>query len=211
MRLKQFFLISINIILLSAIAGYSLGMDKISQQLRQRLSRDSGTTVYPGWIYFSDKSLELEQKLIQAEQSLLPKAAALVWQVNPSFMNMQVLEALRNTAFLYSHPDNQYGWGIINAYATASPVTSFIHKSAAVSEKFTLYGNYPNPFNPVTTISYELLRPAGIQIMIFDALGERVQLVYSGISPAGKQQLIWHASQLGCGMYYFVLMSGKPV
>jgi serine protease AprX len=136
-------------------------------------------------------------------------AAALVWQVNPSFTNMQVLEALRNTASLYSSANNQYGWGIIDAYAAASPVTGCAHKSAAVLEKFTLFGNYPNPFNPVTTISYELLHPAKIQIVIFNALGERVQLVYSGISPAGRHQLKWEASRLGSGMYYVVLMSGE--
>jgi subtilisin family serine protease len=136
-------------------------------------------------------------------------AAALVWQVNPTFTNMQVLDALRSTASIHSNPNNEYGWGIIDAYAAASPVTGHHPLAATLPEKFILYGNYPNPFNPVTTISYEIPRAAEIQISVYNSLGEKVQLIFSGISPAGKHQLIWDAGQLGSGMYFLMLTSGE--
>lgn len=136
-------------------------------------------------------------------------AAALVWQVNPAFTNMQVLEALRSTASFHSNPNNGYGWGIIDAYAAASPVTGYHPSATAVAEKFILYGNYPNPFNPVTTISYEIPRAAEIQISVYNSLGEKIQLIFSGISPAGKHRLRWDAGQLGSGMYYVILTAGE--
>ena len=136
-------------------------------------------------------------------------AAALVWQINPTFTNMQVLEALRNTASYSGNPNNQYGWGIINAYAAASPPTGLPVSGSAVLDKFILYGNYPNPFNPVTTISYEISRAANIQIAVYNSLGEKVQLIYQGLSPAGQHQLKWNAQQLGSGMYYIILSAGE--
>jgi serine protease AprX len=136
-------------------------------------------------------------------------AAALVWQVNPTFTNLQVLEALRSTASYHNNPNNQYGWGIIDAYAAASPVTGYHPSVAAVPEKFILYSNYPNPFNPVTTICYQIPRAAEIQIAVYNPLGEKVQVIYHGISAAGKYQLKWDASQLGSGMYYIILTAGE--
>ena len=80
---------------------------------------------------------------------------------------------------------------------------------SAVPDKFILYGNYPNPFNPVTTISYEISRAANIQIAVYNSLGEKVQLIYQGLSPAGQHQLKWNAQQLGSGMYYIILSAGE--
>ncbi|GAB4329718.1 MAG: hypothetical protein Kow0037_04900 [Calditrichia bacterium] len=47
-------------------------------------------------------------------------AAALVLQVNPNLTNMQIIKALRETAANASSPNNEYGWGIIDAYAAAA-------------------------------------------------------------------------------------------
>lgn len=136
---------------------------------------------------------------------LAAAAAALVWQVNPTFTNMQVLDALRHTASRSANPDNAYGWGIIDAYAAAFQVTSHRPIQNPVSEKFILYANYPNPFNPRTTISYEIPQSAEIQIAVYNAAGELVHILFKGVLPAGKHQQVWNAAQLSSGMYYITL------
>jgi hypothetical protein len=71
-----------------------------------------------------------------------------------------------------------------------------------------LRGNYPNPFNPETRISFTLSEPMTVEVTIFDALGRRVTELYRGALPAGEQQLRWDATGAGgetmpSGIYFY--------
>ena len=46
--------------------------------------------------------------------------------------------------------------------------------SSNITEQFVLYSNYPNPFNPVTTIRYDLSKESFVDITIYDRLGNVV-------------------------------------
>ena len=48
------------------------------------------------------------------------------------------------------------------------------------ANNFTLKDNYPNPFNPLTTISYELLTDGKVNIVIYDLIGKRIKTLVSG-------------------------------
>lgn len=56
---------------------------------------------------------------------------------------------------------------------------------------FTLLPNFPNPFNQSTTIQFVLEKAQYIELMVFDATGRFVALLFRGQHPAGKGQLIW--------------------
>ncbi|MEN8007948.1 MAG: FlgD immunoglobulin-like domain containing protein [Candidatus Krumholzibacteriota bacterium] len=56
---------------------------------------------------------------------------------------------------------------------------------------------HPNPFNPATTISYELAQPGHVSLEIFDLTGRRVQTLVSGSLPAGPHQAIWQGRDSG--------------
>jgi len=66
---------------------------------------------------------------------------------------------------------------------------------------FSLRGNYPNPFNPVTTLVFELDRPAELRAEVFNLLGERVALLSEGSMSAGEHRLSWDAAGLASGVY----------
>jgi hypothetical protein len=70
---------------------------------------------------------------------------------------------------------------------------------------FRLSQNFPNPFNPTTTISYSVKEYSNVLIKVFDILGnEIVTLVNEGKS-AGEYQVNWNAADLPSGVYFYQL------
>ncbi|MCE5250561.1 T9SS type A sorting domain-containing protein [bacterium] len=71
----------------------------------------------------------------------------------------------------------------------------------ARTRDFTLTGNYPNPFNASTTISYTLMRKSRIEVAVFNTLGQKIAVLSEGIEQAGNHTVRWDAGQLPSGMY----------
>ena len=66
---------------------------------------------------------------------------------------------------------------------------------------FSLNYNYPNPFNPVTTISYDIPKKAYVKIDIYDILGRLVTTLVDETQTANKYSVKWNASDFGTGVY----------
>ena len=66
---------------------------------------------------------------------------------------------------------------------------------------------HPNPFNPITTIEYELAEPGEVQLMIYNLLGQEVEKLVDGRRTAGKHQIIWNASQYSSGIYFYRIVT----
>ncbi len=65
----------------------------------------------------------------------------------------------------------------------------------------TLYQNFPNPFNPLTTISYGLTEEAFVEMEVFDILGNSVDCLVNKLMPAGKYKVIFDAGNITSGIY----------
>lgn len=71
---------------------------------------------------------------------------------------------------------------------------------------FVLHGNYPNPFNPSTTIRFDLPQAAEVQVEIFDLAGRRVATTPIQAMSSGRNQTIqFDASALNSGVYFYRL------
>jgi len=69
---------------------------------------------------------------------------------------------------------------------------------------FALDGNYPNPFNPTTTIQFDLPESADVEVQIFDMIGRQVMSIPAQTIAAGaKRSLQVNASQLASGSYFY--------
>lgn len=78
----------------------------------------------------------------------------------------------------------------------------------------TLLGNYPNPFNPSTTIQFSLKESSPVQIEIFNITGQKVRTLVNGTLPAGTHNIEWNGTDnsgrgVGSGVYFFKMGSGK--
>ncbi len=87
-----------------------------------------------------------------------------------------------------------------------------IENSSNISEGFELYGNYPNPFNPETAVSFSLDRDMNIILTVFDMTGRTVRKLAEGFTKAGSHSVLWDGKDdagrsLSSGIYFFRLNS----
>lgn len=68
---------------------------------------------------------------------------------------------------------------------------------------------FPNPFNPVTSISFNLPKPDYVQLIVFDINGRATALLTEGFLPAGINKITFDASELASGIYFVRLINGK--
>lgn len=79
-------------------------------------------------------------------------------------------------------------------------------EAAALPEGFALHPNYPNPFNPVTTLRYTLATPAHVTLTVFDAAGRRVRVLETQrLRGAGTHTVRFDAEGLASGAYVYRL------
>ncbi|MBU1984063.1 T9SS type A sorting domain-containing protein, partial [bacterium] len=71
--------------------------------------------------------------------------------------------------------------------------------------EFALGQNFPNPFNPQTTIPFALPARAELTLRVFDVLGREVDALAAGAFNAGYHTLTWDASRFGSGVYFYRL------
>ncbi|KAA0247219.1 MAG: T9SS C-terminal target domain-containing protein [Chlorobiota bacterium] len=80
---------------------------------------------------------------------------------------------------------------------------------------FHLYGNYPNPFNPSTTISFNLSEKENVRVIVRDILGSEVAEIFNGIAAPGINRVQWNGSNsagqmVNSGVYFYsVEVNGK--
>ncbi len=68
---------------------------------------------------------------------------------------------------------------------------------------FSLLQNHPNPFNPSTTIEYELPRASVVKLSVYNLLGEEVQMLVSEQQEVGRHQVQFSAEHLPSGVYFY--------
>lgn len=77
----------------------------------------------------------------------------------------------------------------------------------SVPAKVALNQNYPNPFNPATVIRYELPTAGAVKLSIFDVLGREVATLVNECRDAGIYEVMFNASSLSSGTYFYRLES----
>jgi hypothetical protein len=75
--------------------------------------------------------------------------------------------------------------------------------------EIALFQNFPNPFNPVTTIRYNLKEAGPVSLTVFDPLGKKVAVLSDGEKPAGTYEQEFDGSRLSSGVYYCRLQTGN--
>jgi hypothetical protein len=86
--------------------------------------------------------------------------------------------------------------------------TLVVEQASAVSPQISipldsqLLSNYPNPFNPTTTLTFSLNQPAPISLNLYDIMGREVMSLYQGNMSAGFHQFSIDGSSLASGIYF---------
>ena len=81
-------------------------------------------------------------------------------------------------------------------------VTSVERIARGTPDEVRLDQNFPNPFNPTTTLSFSLPQPDRVSLAIYDILGREVARLVDGILRAGTYSVQWNASGVASGVYF---------
>jgi len=93
----------------------------------------------------------------------------------------------------------------------ATPVTEVEDLLAQIPSTYQLFQNFPNPFNPSTTISFQVPVRGFVSLSVFDVLGREVATLVSQEMELGRHSVVWDASAFTSGTYFYRLQSGNHV
>jgi hypothetical protein len=80
---------------------------------------------------------------------------------------------------------------------------------ASVPTEFALYEAYPNPFNPTTTIQYDIAEVTQVRLAVYDLMGREVKILVDGERSPGRYSAVFNAEGLPSGMYFYHLRAGN--
>ncbi len=86
---------------------------------------------------------------------------------------------------------------------------SAINDQIFVAKQFTLKQNFPNPFNPTTSIRYHIAKQGNVQLIVYNALGQKVATLVNQKQAPGQYTVNFDASRLASGVYYYRLKTGN--
>jgi len=78
-----------------------------------------------------------------------------------------------------------------------------------IAGKYILNNNYPNPFNPLTRISFSVPQSGVVKLIIYDLLGKVVQTLVNENLKSGYYEVEWNASNYSSGVYFYRLEGGN--
>lgn len=171
---------------------------EILDRLPQNQNVIFGQTTTPDWLSVSPLSAQLAGEdtlsvFIKINtQSLTPGeyTAGLIFQSNdPNHPEVTVPVALKIT-----YPDGVAGF-------------------TETAPQFQLLPNFPNPFNPETTIKYQLAAASAVELKIYNVAGQLVRTLANGIQPAGGYAMLWDGlnewgAKVSSGVYLIQINAG---
>jgi hypothetical protein len=106
------------------------------------------------------------------------------------------------------NPETGEGIELIQISKVASALETPV--SHVLPDEFVLHQNYPNPFNPFTTISYDLLKPAKVQLAVYNNTGQLIRTLVQQFQQKGSFSILWqgtdqHGRLLPSGVYMYQL------
>jgi hypothetical protein len=86
-----------------------------------------------------------------------------------------------------------------------------VNTTAIIPNAFALYQNFPNPFNPSTTIKFELPKSSHVSLAVYDILGREQSVLVNERRNAGVYEVKFDGSNLASGVYFYRLEAGDFV
>jgi endoglucanase len=136
-----------------------------------------------------------------------------------SWCNWSIADLTETSAALIPGTSADGGWldsdisisGLLIRRKLREAYESIVNSVGMVSEapsNFELRQNFPNPFNPSTTISYLLPERAKVNIEIYNPLGQKVITLFDGVASAGVHSVTWNAHNYSSGIYFYRIHAG---
>ncbi len=131
-------------------------------------------------------------------------------------MGEAVMKSKINISRKFRRQYNLYGDPALNLWPADNNVprnktlsgNSDVNNNQTIN-KYILFNNYPNPFNPTTTISYSIPTSEFITLKVYDVLGKEVAALVNEEKPAGSYKVEFNAGNLSSGIYFYKLRANN--
>ena len=141
-----------------------------------------------------------------------------LYNTDPSAVNVDIVDSTKTAHIVAINPDKDIH--IIftvtdpsGASASDTLSISFVYSSvenpfAIIPEDYILYDNYPNPFNPATTIRYGLPETGHVSLIVYNMLGREVDRLVDEKKKKGIHEITWDAGRHASGIYFYRIQAG---
>jgi len=160
-------------------------------------------TDLPTWSFFinsTDNGAVTLRWDAQALQNTVPTTVSLMLRDNST---ATTIDMRNQSSYTYDHTD-------IRSFSVVATVTSS-GSDAKLPTTYSLGQNFPNPFNPSTTIRFALPRLSHVSLRIYNPLGQEVATLADGEMNAGYHELRFDATALASGVYLYRLQTEEFV
>lgn len=100
------------------------------------------------------------------------------------------------------------GYQLMPVLATDVTIQVNVNEANVLPDIFSLNGNYPNPFNPTTKISFDIPKSTNVSLAVYNLLGQKVKDLITNLNyEAGRYEFSFDASGLSTGVYLYKLSS----
>lgn len=181
-------------------AGFYLGDDQYA------VATDNSIFSPGGWYHAAlvrdaeNNKMELfihdsERKLVQHRTSSVSSS------IDPDIANTDL--KIGCTGYPEGYFDGYFDEIRISNVARDFVTVDLENEPVVIPNEYSLKQNFPNPFNPSTTISYGIPNSGHVIIKIYDILGNEIAMPVSGYKSAGMHFVSFDASNLGSGVYFY--------
>jgi hypothetical protein len=123
-------------------------------------------------------------------------------EINPIVMESP------NHSLTYYYNDYTDGGAEVRSVQPDVEAGPVVYSRDAVPGRFALHQNSPNPFNPTTSVKYDMASAGDVNIAVFNVLGQEVKELVNGYSEAGSHEVIWdgkntYGEQVASGIYFY--------
>lgn len=135
-----------------------------------------------------DDSAAVAGKCAYAKQNGL--AGVMIWALGQDVLNnaQPLLEAVGRAMLTGTRVDSEKG---------------------RPAKNFALFSNFPNPFNPATTIAFDLEHDLPVKLSVYNLSGELVAVLKNGMAVRGRNAVTWQAAGFASGVYFYKLEAGQ--
>ena len=199
------------------IGGWFL-TDSLDDPLKWRVPDldEAITTIAPGSFITIVPDKDIDQGILHANFNMSSEAGSIgLSSSNGAQVFTFSFEAQGKDSSFGQFPDGSGNWQHMNPTPGAPNTAELsITLEEDLPTVFSLRKNYPNPFNPFTTISYDVPEHAMINITIYDIMGRVVNNLVNSYQRAGYKTVRWNAENnkgdpIAAGLYIYTLTAGK--
>lgn len=122
----------------------------------------------------------------------------------------QLFKGIGLTHMSYCHHNDGVRWvlkgALVNGQLIGDTTLTHINTlSSQIPSRYKLYGNYPNPFNPVTNIKFDIQYSGTVRIKVYDGIGREIATILDRNLAPGSYETQWNSGNNSSGIYFYRL------